>query len=154
MVIDELAWGESGLLPVVVQDADSGAVLTLAYANREALERAVAERTTWLYSRSRAALWMKGETSGHTQALVSVAYDCDADALLYRVRPSGPACHTGADTCFYRELLSAPEEANARATGRPFAAAIEHLATTIAGRRELYDETLARRCRSDWEEDR
>jgi phosphoribosyl-ATP pyrophosphohydrolase/phosphoribosyl-AMP cyclohydrolase len=137
MVIDELAWGESGLLPVIIQDADSGRVLTLAYANREALERTVAERMTWLYSRSRSQLWKKGETSGHTQALVSLAYDCDGDALLYRVRPSGPACHTGETSCFFRDLESA---APVEKDGRPFAAAVAHLATTIAARRASPDE--------------
>jgi phosphoribosyl-ATP pyrophosphohydrolase/phosphoribosyl-AMP cyclohydrolase len=137
MVIDELAWGESGLLPVVVQDAETGRVLTLAYANREALERTLAERTTWLYSRSRAKLWMKGETSGHTQALVSISYDCDGDALLYRVRPNGPACHTGETTCFFRELESATP---AQTTDAPFAAAVAHLATTIAARKASPDE--------------
>jgi phosphoribosyl-ATP pyrophosphohydrolase/phosphoribosyl-AMP cyclohydrolase len=138
MVIDELAWGESGLLPVILQDADSGRVLTLAYANREALKRTLAERTTWLYSRSRAQLWKKGETSGHTQALVSIAYDCDGDALLYRVRPNGPACHTGETSCFFRDLESA---APAREQDRPFAAAVAHLSATIAARRASPDET-------------
>ena len=136
MAIDELAWGSDGLLPVVVSDARSGAVLTLAYANREALERTLAERTTWLYSRSRAKLWRKGETSGHTQDVLSVAYDCDGDALLYRVLPHGPACHTGAPTCFSRELAHFAAAENERpAQSDPFAAAIAHLRATIAARR-------------------
>jgi phosphoribosyl-ATP pyrophosphohydrolase/phosphoribosyl-AMP cyclohydrolase len=130
VAIDELAWGADGLLPVVIQDAGSGAVLTVAHANREALERTLAERTTWLYSRSRAALWRKGETSGHTQAVVSVAYDCDGDALLYRVRPSGPACHTGNASCFFRRLGPSGD-----APDQPFATAVAHLAATIAERR-------------------
>src|SRR5271166_2827922 len=127
MSIDDLAWGRDGLLPVVIQDALSGTVLTLAYANREALERTLAERSTFLYSRSRAKLWHKGETSGATQRVVGVAYDCDADALLYRVEPSGPACHTGALSCFETGLLvgSASEE------GGRFARALEHVRETI-----------------------
>lgn len=129
MSIDELAWGADGLLPVVIQDAASGRVLTLAYANREALERTLAERSTWLYSRSRRALWNKGETSGNTQRVVGVSVDCDGDALLYRVEPAGPACHTGAATCFERTLAGeAPRE-------RAFERAVRHLEATIEKRR-------------------
>jgi phosphoribosyl-ATP pyrophosphohydrolase/phosphoribosyl-AMP cyclohydrolase len=131
MSIDELTWGESGLLPVVVQDATSGAVLTLAYANREALARTLAEKTSWFFSRSRRALWRKGETSGNTQRVVGVAYDCDGDALLYRVEPAGPACHTGAPSCFSAELLAAPPS---------FLGALAHLRTTIAERRHASPE--------------
>jgi phosphoribosyl-ATP pyrophosphohydrolase/phosphoribosyl-AMP cyclohydrolase len=140
MTIDELAWGEDGLLPVVIVDAGGGDVLTLAYANREALARTLTERTTWLYSRSRATLWKKGETSGHTQTVVGVRYDCDADALLYRVHPHGPACHTGAASCFSGTLLAdpAPEDEPA---GDVFAGALEHLRTTIAARRGASPET-------------
>jgi phosphoribosyl-ATP pyrophosphohydrolase/phosphoribosyl-AMP cyclohydrolase len=137
MSIDELAWGEDGLLPVVIQDANSGAVLTLAYANREALTRTLAERATYLYSRSRAALWRKGESSGHTQRVVGVDYDCDADALLYRVVPSGPACHTGATSCFEHLLGGDPAEAQDGA----FSRAVEHLRTVIASRRAASPET-------------
>jgi phosphoribosyl-AMP cyclohydrolase / phosphoribosyl-ATP pyrophosphohydrolase len=90
----------SGLLPVVVQDADDGTVLMLAWANAEAL--AATERTgeAHFWSRSRDELWHKGATSGNRMPIVEVALDCDADALLYRVRPTGPACHTGARACF------------------------------------------------------
>ena len=108
MDLNELKWDAAGLLPVAIADARTGAVLTLAYANREALERTIAERSTYLYSRSRNALWHKGETSGNTQQVVSIAYDCDADALLYRIIPPGPACHTGATSCFHHELLPEP----------------------------------------------
>ncbi len=132
----ELQWGESGLLPVVVQDVHSGAVLTLAYADREALRRTLDSRSTWLFSRSRSALWHKGETSGHTQRVVSVSYDCDADALLYRVDPTGPACHTGATSCFSNVLLAEEAPPSAR-----FEAAIEHLRQTIAARRTASPET-------------
>lgn len=98
-----IAWGSDGLVPVVIVDDRSGDVLTLAYANREALERTLASHSTWLYSRSRAELWHKGATSGNTQQVVAVAADCDADALIYRVIPNGPACHTGSASCFERQ---------------------------------------------------
>lgn len=136
MSIDELAWTD-GLLPVVIQDAQTGAVLTLAYANREALARTLAEKTTWLFSRSRNALWRKGETSGHTQTVASVAYDCDGDALLYRVHPAGPACHTGATSCFERTLLGEPEDV----ADPTFERAVAHLRTTIAARRGAAPES-------------
>jgi len=138
MSIDELAWGESGLLPVIVQDADSGAVLTLAYVDREALQRTLREKMTWLYSRSRRALWKKGETSGNVQHVVAVSYDCDADALLYRVHPEGPACHTGAASCFANDLLAAPA---AKRSDGAFSAAMVHLQTTIAARKGASPET-------------
>ncbi|HEX7091184.1 MAG TPA: bifunctional phosphoribosyl-AMP cyclohydrolase/phosphoribosyl-ATP diphosphatase HisIE [Longimicrobiales bacterium] len=89
-----------GLVPVVAQHAHTGEVLMLAYANREALERTLATGELWYYSRSRDALWRKGETSGNTQRLVSLHADCDADAVLARVEPAGPSCHTGARSCF------------------------------------------------------
>jgi phosphoribosyl-ATP pyrophosphohydrolase/phosphoribosyl-AMP cyclohydrolase len=129
MSSDELTWGEDGLLPVVIQDAASGRVLTLAYANREALERTLAERSTWLYSRSRRALWNKGETSGNTQRVIGVSVDCDGDALLYRVEPAGPACHTGAASCFERTLAGDPP------SERAFERAVRRLEATIESRR-------------------
>jgi phosphoribosyl-ATP pyrophosphohydrolase/phosphoribosyl-AMP cyclohydrolase len=127
---DKLLFGPDGLLPVIIQDARTGAVLTLAYANREAVERTLAERTTYLYSRSRKALWRKGETSGNTQEVVAVRGDCDGDALLYEVIPAGPACHTGAVSCF---------EGVAH-TVSPFAQALSHLRSTIASRRSASPE--------------
>jgi phosphoribosyl-AMP cyclohydrolase / phosphoribosyl-ATP pyrophosphohydrolase len=102
---DALAWDERGLVPAVVQDARTGEVLTLAWMNRESLGKTLASRETWLWSRSRQALWRKGETSGNTQKVVSLATDCDQDAVVVRVEPAGPACHTGARTCFHRPLL-------------------------------------------------
>jgi phosphoribosyl-ATP pyrophosphohydrolase/phosphoribosyl-AMP cyclohydrolase len=141
MTTAELAWGEGGLLPVVIQDAATGDVLTLAYANREALDLTLAERATWLYSRSRKALWKKGETSGNVQDVVSVAYDCDADALLYRVRPHGPACHTGAHSCFNATLLAESESLSKHATDATFERAIVHLRETVAARRTADPET-------------
>lgn len=93
-----------GLVPVVVQDATSGRVLTLAYANAEALRRTQETSRSWFYSRSRSRLWMKGEESGNVQRVVEILVDCDADALVYRVEPAGPACHTGEETCFHNTL--------------------------------------------------
>jgi phosphoribosyl-AMP cyclohydrolase / phosphoribosyl-ATP pyrophosphohydrolase len=100
----EIAFDEKGLVPCVVQDWSTGEVLTLAYMNREALERTLQSGETHFFSRSRQALWHKGETSGNVQRLRSLRYDCDADALLALVEPAGPACHTGERTCFYRSL--------------------------------------------------
>ncbi len=100
----DLAFDEDGLLPVVAQDVDSGDVLMLAHATREAVERTVATGRAHYYSRSRAELWEKGATSGHTQSVEEVRVDCDGDALLYRVQQSGGACHTGHYSCFYRTL--------------------------------------------------
>lgn len=93
-----------GIIPVIVQDFESREVLTLAYCNREALDRTLKTRQSWFWSRSRQRLWMKGEESGNTQEVVRVLADCDSDALVYSVRPSGPACHTGERTCFHNEV--------------------------------------------------
>jgi phosphoribosyl-ATP pyrophosphohydrolase/phosphoribosyl-AMP cyclohydrolase len=106
MNLESLKWGADGLLPVVIAHASTGAVLTLAWADRAAVERTIATRETHLYSRSRNAPWKKGETSGNTQRVLEVVADCDGDALLYRVEPKGPACHTGAASCFGDVLLA------------------------------------------------
>ncbi len=102
--LDAIDWGEDGLVPVVAQDASSGDVLMLAYADREALQRTLESAQAHYHSRSRARLWHKGATSGNVQHVREVRYDCDADALLYRVEPAGPACHTGERSCFFRLL--------------------------------------------------
>jgi len=103
--LEEVAWNGDGLVPAVAQDAESGEVLMLAWMNREALERTVATREATYWSRSRAALWRKGETSGHVQQVVELRMDCDADAVLLRVRSVvGIACHTGRRRCFFRRL--------------------------------------------------
>jgi len=109
----QIAYDERGLVPCVVQDWSSGEVLTVAYMNADALARTRATGEMHFFSRSRQALWHKGETSGNTQALRAIRYDCDADALLALVEPAGPACHTGERTCFFRGELepSAPYEA-------------------------------------------
>lgn len=100
-----------GLVPAVVQDHRSGRVLTVAYMNRESLRRTIDTGQTWFWSRSRAELWHKGATSGNTQDVVGIAADCDGDALLVRVEPAGPACHTGERSCFYASLHGDQTEA-------------------------------------------
>lgn len=97
---DELRFDERGLIPAIVQDAETREVLTLAYMNRESLDRTIETRETWFWSRSRNELWHKGETSGNTQQVVDLVADCDGDALVVLVKPAGPACHTGARSCF------------------------------------------------------
>lgn len=99
---EELAFDERGLAPAVVQDAATGEVLMLAWVDAEAVRRTLETKTTWFWSRSRKEYWNKGATSGNTQKVIEVRYDCDADALLMRVEPAGPACHTGERSCFYR----------------------------------------------------
>jgi phosphoribosyl-AMP cyclohydrolase len=94
----------NGLIPVVVQDAGSKDVLMLAYANEEALKKTLSTGYAHYWSRSRKKLWMKGETSGHTQKIKKVMTDCDYDTLLYVVEQKGPACHTGEDTCFFNDI--------------------------------------------------
>ena len=105
---DAIAFDECGLVPCIVQDWRTGEVLTLAYMNRDALERTRSTGETWFWSRSRGELWHKGETSGNVQAVRALRYDCDADAVLALVEPSGPACHTGARTCFHNGELDSP----------------------------------------------
>jgi phosphoribosyl-AMP cyclohydrolase / phosphoribosyl-ATP pyrophosphohydrolase len=100
--VEPIAYDDRGLVPVVVQDAATGEVLTLAYADAEAVERTRATGEAHFFSRSRGELWHKGATSGNTQAVRAIRVDCDADALLYLVEPAGPACHTGERTCFHR----------------------------------------------------
>ena len=98
--IEELKFDEKGLIPAVVQDIDSGRVLTLAYMNRDSLHISLEKHLTCFWSRSRQELWLKGETSGNYQHICSVTADCDRDALLVQVRKDGPACHLGTDSCF------------------------------------------------------
>jgi phosphoribosyl-AMP cyclohydrolase len=94
----------NGLIPVVVQEAKTKEVLMVAYANKEALEKTLTTGFAHYWSRSREKLWMKGETSGHTQKIVDIKVDCDYDTLLFQVEQKGNACHTGKDTCFHNEL--------------------------------------------------
>jgi phosphoribosyl-AMP cyclohydrolase len=104
-LIEKLDWKKmGGLIPVVVQDAKTKEVLMLAYANKEALENTLKTGKGTYWSRSRKELWVKGETSGHTQKVVRVVADCDYDTVLYVVEQKGPVCHTGAETCFHHEF--------------------------------------------------
>jgi phosphoribosyl-ATP pyrophosphohydrolase/phosphoribosyl-AMP cyclohydrolase len=110
---NDIKFDSSGLAPCVVQDWRTGEVLTLAYMNRESLDRTKDSGETWFYSRSRDELWHKGETSGNVQSVKALRYDCDADAILALVEPKGPACHTGERTCFHNgdAKTLAPHEA-------------------------------------------
>lgn len=105
---DEIRFDERGLIPAIVQNASTREVLTLAYMNRESLQRTIETKQTWFWSRSRNELWHKGATSGNTQEVVSLALDCDCDAIVVLVNPAGPACHTGAVSCF--DLETRPED--------------------------------------------
>jgi phosphoribosyl-ATP pyrophosphohydrolase/phosphoribosyl-AMP cyclohydrolase len=128
---DEIAFDEaSGLAPCIVQDWRTGEVLTLAYMSRESLARTNETGETWFFSRSRNELWHKGATSGNVQAVKALRYDCDADAILALVEPTGPACHTGERTCFHNGQSgeAAPHEA------------LPALERTIAQRREAAPE--------------
>lgn len=110
--IEQLKFDKDGLIPAIVVDNTSGQVLTLAYMNKESLEISLEKRLTCFYSRSRQCLWLKGETSGNYQHIVSVTADCDMDALVVKVNKDGPACHTGTVSCFNTPLLIS-EEADA-----------------------------------------
>ncbi len=108
--IDELKFDEKGLIPAIVKDAISGRVLTLAYMNRESLEISMKKGLTCFFSRSRQELWLKGETSGNYQHIVSITADCDNDALLVSVEVDGPACHTGSFSCFEKPLFESEDK--------------------------------------------
>jgi len=101
---NDLKYDANGLIPAVIQDVSNGQVLMVAYMNAESLKRTVESGLTWFWSRSRQKFWQKGETSGHVQRVREVLYDCDQDTLLIRVEQTGPACHTGSRTCFYRSF--------------------------------------------------
>ncbi|MGD6832381.1 bifunctional phosphoribosyl-AMP cyclohydrolase/phosphoribosyl-ATP diphosphatase HisIE [Sutcliffiella halmapala] len=103
--LEAVLFDEKGLVPCIVQDARSREVLTLAYMNGESLVKTVETRETWFWSRSRGELWHKGATSGNTQKVIEMRYDCDQDAVLVLVEPNGPACHKGEETCFHEVML-------------------------------------------------
>lgn len=130
-LIAEIRWDESGLVPAVVQDVRTKDVLMVAYMNQEALKRTFETGETVFWSRSRQAYWHKGETSGHTQKVVSVKLDCDADTLLIEVVPNGPACHTGETSCFYRGMTVSDAAGSGQ---RDRFAIIEQLERVIAER--------------------
>ena len=110
MELETLKFDEKGLIPAIVQDADTRKVLTLAYMNRESLKISLYRKRTCFWSRSRQELWLKGETSGNVQHIVELRADCDRDALLVRVKKEGPACHLGTDSCFDGNLIFESEE--------------------------------------------
>ena len=114
MSLDALKFNEQGLVAVIAQDAETGEVRMMAYANETAIERTLQTGVAHFYSRSRQQLWRKGESSGNTLGVRSVWVDCDGDTLLYMVDPAGPSCHTGAETCFFRRLGSDGELLEAR----------------------------------------
>ena len=132
----KIQWDGQGLVPAIVQDADTAQVLMLAYMNRESLARTLETGETWFWSRSRGKLWHKGETSGNTQHVVGIRYDCDADALLLRVKPAGPACHTGQQSCFHRLLLDMGEGQASPLPGD----VLPHLEAIIADRKTNHRE--------------
>ncbi len=129
--IDELKFDEKGLIPAIVQDATSKKVLTLAYMNRESLEISIKEQKTCFFSRSRQELWRKGETSGNFQHIVSITADCDKDALVVLVNKDGPACHTGTDSCFTKEVFLSDEN---------HAFSMDGLYELLVGRKETQPE--------------
>ncbi|HEV2802694.1 MAG TPA: bifunctional phosphoribosyl-AMP cyclohydrolase/phosphoribosyl-ATP diphosphatase HisIE [Pyrinomonadaceae bacterium] len=143
IALEELKYDERGLLPVVVQDAQTREVLTLAYMNAESLRLTLETGETWFWSRSRAALWHKGETSGHTQRVVALKFDCDRDALVALVEPEGAACHTGARSCFGQDVAGAFESDKDASEWQPTkASAHASLGGTLAA---LYEVVEARR---------
>lgn len=125
-LLKSLVFDRDGLIPAIVQDYVTHEVLTLAYMNRESLRITLEEGRTCFYSRSRQCLWRKGETSGNTQRVVALSADCDGDALLVQVKKAGPACHTGAESCFFREIYEDEDV-------RPFS--LSALLALIAGRK-------------------
>jgi phosphoribosyl-ATP pyrophosphohydrolase/phosphoribosyl-AMP cyclohydrolase len=161
----EISYDERGLVPCVVQDWNTGEVLMVAYMNAEAVRLTRTTGEMHFYSRSRHELWHKGATSGNTQAIRSLRYDCDGDALLALVEPAGPACHTGERTCFYRGELdpAAPHEAlptlertvAARASARPegsYTAALLADPDRIGAKVQEEAEEVARAAREESQE--
>jgi phosphoribosyl-AMP cyclohydrolase / phosphoribosyl-ATP pyrophosphohydrolase len=105
MNMEEIKFDEKGLIPAIVQDVTTKEVLTLAYMNKVSLQKSIQTKETWFYSRSRQELWHKGATSGNTQKIAEMKLDCDRDAIVVLVHPAGPACHTGAVSCFSESML-------------------------------------------------
>jgi phosphoribosyl-ATP pyrophosphohydrolase/phosphoribosyl-AMP cyclohydrolase len=134
--VGRLKFDKQGLIPAVVRNASSGAVLTLAYMNRESLNKTIEDGETWFWSRSRNSLWHKGETSGNRQRVLSIRADCDYDALVLDVQPLGPACHKGLDTCFHNPIT---ESAGLSAVDDllRFGNVVQDLENTISDRRHL-----------------
>lgn len=108
--LSKLNYDNSGLIPAIIQDSSTNEVLMMAYMNEESLQKTLDTNKTWFYSRSRQKLWNKGETSGNYQEVKSIQFDCDSDTLLIKVKPMGPSCHTGKNSCFYRTILESSKE--------------------------------------------
>lgn len=135
-ILSQLKFDDQGLIPAIVQDAVTGRVLTLAYMNREAVQRSLRERQSWFWSRSRQQMWHKGETSGNTQQILRAESDCDGDALLVYVQKQGPACHTGKDSCFFNSLLGAESQPDFGSPGgQRFLTTVERLVEVIKTRK-------------------
>lgn len=133
-IVSRMKFDADGLIPAIVQDATTRQILTVAYMNRETATLSLTRGETWFWSRSRQEIWHKGETSGNTQKITEMHLDCDGDALLVLVHPRGPACHTGAETCFHQRLFSAvPGEDTP--LGR-FPETVDRLIKTIKDRRK------------------
>ena len=136
LAIEDVKFDERGLVPAIVQDARTRQVLTLAYMNAESLEKTLATHETWFWSRSRSRLWHKGETSGNTQRVVDVLVDCDSDALTLLVVPNGPACHTGAQSCFHNEIeVAVPFEKGSVAGLTNFGEVLDNLYALVESRK-------------------
>ncbi len=136
IAIEEINFDAAGLIPVVVQDVRTRRVLTLAYMNAESLRKTLETRETWFWSRSRSSLWHKGETSGNTQRVVELMLDCDCDALTVLVVPKGPACHTGAESCFHNELQGAgPFEVAPTSSSSNFVEVLDNLYRLVESRK-------------------
>jgi phosphoribosyl-AMP cyclohydrolase / phosphoribosyl-ATP pyrophosphohydrolase len=134
--VEDVKFDEQGLIPAIVQDARTRHVLTLAYMNAESLRKTLETQETWFWSRSRSSLWHKGETSGNTQRVVDVLLDCDGDSLTVVVDPNGPACHTGAESCFHNELEEAgPFEVGPAAAPTDFAEVLDRLYGLVKSRK-------------------
>lgn len=131
MDMSNIKFDQNGLVPAIAQDAKTGAVLMLAYMNAESLQKTLESGFATYYSRSRQQLWQKGETSGHTQRVLSMRYDCDGDAILMQVEQTGSACHTGNYSCFFNDIIT-PDEDDMPAT----AAIVQQVYDVIADRKE------------------
>ncbi len=135
-MFEEIAWDERGLVPAIVQDAETGQVLMLAYMNRESLQLTLETGQTHFWSRSRQQLWHKGATSGNVQHVREIRYDCDGDTLLVLVEPAGPACHTGEVSCFYRVVgTSANPLRQRQSADSPQSAILDELFAVIQERK-------------------
>ena len=127
--LSTLKYDKNGLIPTIIQDVHTNEVLMMAYMNKESLQKTIDTKKTWFYSRSREKLWNKGETSGNFQEVKSIHYDCDGDTLLIKVKPQGPSCHTGENSCFYRDILKSSHKKSNNAI-------LDELYTIIQQRKE------------------